>query len=49
MQQYVSPIRKLDRLTITFRSGDATSSVIQGNNDSILVFRFVCKKRNLPF
>ena len=49
MQQYVSPIRKLDRLTITFRSGDATSSVIQDDNDSILVFRFVCKKRNLPY
>ena len=49
MQQYVSPIRKLDRLSITFRSGDATSSVIQNDNDSILVFRFVCKKRNLPF
>ena len=50
MQQYVNPIRKLDRLSITLRSGDATSSVIDTNNeDSIFVFRFVCKKRNLPY
>mgnify|MGYP006201276751 FL=1 len=49
MQQYVAPIRKLDRLSITLRSGDATSSIIDNNNDSIFVFRFVCKKRNLPY
>jgi len=49
MQQYINPIRKLDRLSITLRSGDATSSVIDTNNDSIFVFRFVCKKRNLPY
>ena len=49
MQQYINPIRKLDRLSITLRSGDATSSVIDTNNDSIFVFRFVCKKRNLAY
>ena len=49
MQQYINPIRKLDRLSITLRSGDDTSSVIDTNNDSIFVFRFVCKKRNLPY
>ena len=50
MQQYVAPIRKLDRLTITLRSGDATSSVIDDSNaNSVVVFRFVCKKRNLPY
>jgi len=49
MQQYINPIRKLDRLTITLRSGDASSSVIDSSADSIFVFRFVCKKRNLPY
>ena len=49
MQQYVSPIRKLDRLTITLRNGAADSSVIDSSADSIFVFRFVCKKRNLPY
>ena len=49
MQQYINPIRKLDRLTITLRSGDASSSVIDTSAESIFVFRFVCKKRNLPY
>ena len=47
MQQYVNPIRKLDRLTITLRDGDATGFATGG--DSFFVFRFVCKKRNLPY
>jgi len=47
MQQYINPIRKLDRLTITLREGDATSFTT--SEDSFLVFRFVCKKRNLAF
>tara|TARA_Y100000389_G_scaffold65756_1_gene61868 strand:+ start:23 stop:520 length:498 start_codon:yes stop_codon:yes gene_type:complete len=47
MQQYINPIRKLDRLTITLREGDATSFTTSA--DSFLVFRFVCKKRNLAF
>jgi len=47
MQQYVNPIRKLDRLTITMRDGDATGFAT--GDDSFLVFRFVCKKRNLPY
>src|SRR6056300_1387728 len=47
MQQYVAPIRKLDRLTITMRDGDATGFAT--GDDSFLVFRFVCKKRNLPY
>ena len=45
MQQYINPIRKLDRLTITLREGDATGFTT--SEDSFLVFRFVCKKRNL--
>ena len=47
MQQYINPIRKLDRLTITLRDGDATGFATGA--DSFFVFRFVCKKRNLPF
>jgi hypothetical protein len=47
MQQYINPIRKLDRLTITLREGDATSFTT--SEDSFLVFRFVCKKSNLAF
>ena len=47
MQQYINPIRKLDRLTITLREGDATGFTT--SEDSFLVFRFVCKKRNLAF
>ena len=47
MQQYINPIRKLDRLTITLRDGDA-AGVVTGE-DSFFVFRFVCKKRNLPY
>lgn len=47
MQQYINPIRKLDRLTITLRDGDAASFAT--SEDSFFVFRFVCKKRNLPY
>ena len=47
MQQYINPIRKLDRLTITLRDGDAAGFAT--GEDSFFVFRFVCKKRNLPF
>ena len=47
MQQYINPIRKLDRLTITLRDGDAAGFAT--GEDSFFVFRFVCKKRNLPY
>ena len=47
MQQYINPIRKLDRLTITLRDGDAAGFAT--SEDSFFVFRFVCKKRNLPY
>ena len=47
MQQYINPIRKLDRLTITLRDGDAAGFATDA--DSFFVFRFVCKKRNLPY
>ena len=47
MQQYINPIRKLDRLTITLRDGDAAGFAT--GEDSFFVFKFVCKKRNLPY
>jgi hypothetical protein len=47
MQQYINPIRKLDRLTITLRDGDAANFAT--SEDSFFVFRFVCKKRNLAY
>lgn len=45
-QQYLDPIRKLDRLTVTIRDEDGnTIAASTGNN--FLVFRFVCRKSNL--
>jgi hypothetical protein len=45
-QQYLDPIRKLDRLAITIRNEDGnTITASTGNN--FLVFRFVCRKSNL--
>jgi hypothetical protein len=46
--QYVDPIRRVDRLTVTIR--DQTGSTIKNSSDSgdnFLVFRFVCRKPNL--
>jgi hypothetical protein len=45
-QQYLDPIRKLDRLAITIRdeNGDTITSST-GNN--FLILRFVCRKSNL--
>ena len=45
-QQYLDPIRKLDRLAITIRdeNGDTITSSA-GNN--FLILRFVCRKSNL--
>jgi hypothetical protein len=46
--QYIDPIRRLDRLTVTIRdqNGDTIkNSAIDGDN--FLVLRFVCRKPNL--
>ena len=46
--QYVDPIRRVDRLTVTIR--DQTGSTIKNSSDdgdNFLVFRFVCRKPNL--
>ena len=46
--QYVNPIRRIDRLTVTLR--DQTGNTIKNSTDggaNFLVFRFVCRKPNL--
>ena len=46
--QYVDPIRRVDRLTVTIR--DQSGSTIKNSSDdgdNFLVFRFVCRKPNL--
>ena len=43
-QQYYNPIRKLDRLTFDLDKQNGTTAAV---TDVILVFKFVCKKRNL--
>ena len=47
VQQYITPIRKLGRLTFTLRNQDG--STIPGTaEDNYFIFRFVCKNPNLP-
>mgnify|MGYP000099380771 CR=1 FL=1 len=46
--QYIDPIRRIDRLTVTIR--DQTGATIKNSADTganFLVFRFVCRKPNL--
>jgi hypothetical protein len=46
--QYVDPIRRVDRLSVTIR--DQSGSTIKNSSDdgdNFLVFRFVCRKPNL--
>ena len=46
--QYIDPIRRLDRLTVTIR--DQNGNTIKNSTDAganFLVFRFVCRKPNL--
>lgn len=45
--QYTSPIRKLDRLTCTLR--DENGVTITNGSDNFLIFKFVCKNKNMPF
>ena len=46
IQQYYNPIRKLDRVTFNLddQAGDTLAC-----GDAIFVFKFVCKKKNLPY
>jgi hypothetical protein len=48
MTQYIDPIRRVDRLSVTIR--DQNGNTIKNSTDSganFLVFRFVCRKPNL--
>lgn len=47
VQQYITPIRKLGRLTVTLR--DQTGNTITGTADNYFIFKFVCKNKNLSF
>lgn len=45
--QYMTPLRKVDRLTCTLR--DENGATITNGADNFLIFKFVCKNRNMPF
>lgn len=45
VQQYINPIRKLGRLTVTLRNQDG--STIAGSLDNYFILRFVCRNPNL--
>jgi hypothetical protein len=48
MTQYINPIRRIDRLSVTIR--DQTGNTIknsEADGDNFLVLRFVCRKPNL--
>ena len=46
--QYVDPIRRLDRFTVSIRDQDGIPiKPSDGNDDNFLVLRFVCRKPNL--
>ena len=48
IQQYFNPIRKLDRLNVeVLRETGAAVSFTTG--ETCLIFRFVCKNKNLPY
>ena len=46
IQQYYNPIRKLDRLSINFLTTTGAELAI-GN--AYLIFKFVCKRRNMSY
>ena len=46
--QYIDPIRRIDRLSVTIRNEDGLTIERAGANDkNFLVIRFVCRKPNL--
>tara|TARA_Y100000401_G_scaffold75625_1_gene61442 strand:+ start:5493 stop:5975 length:483 start_codon:yes stop_codon:yes gene_type:complete len=46
IQQYYNPIKKLDRMTIELLKETGAAA---DTTETCLIFRFVCKKRNLAF
>lgn len=47
VQQYSTPIRKIDRLTFSLLNQDGDT--IAGTDNNFFIFRFVCNRKNLPF
>jgi len=49
VQQYITPIRKLGRMTFTLRNRNG-DTITNPNDpaDNYFIFRFVCKKSNMP-
>jgi hypothetical protein len=46
--QYIDPIRRIDRLSVTIRNEDGQTIERAGANDkNFLIIRFVCRKPNL--
>lgn len=45
--QYMTPVRKLDRLTFILR--DENGNTITSATDNFLIMKFACKNKNLPF
>lgn len=45
VQQYITPIRKLGRLSFTLRNQNGDT--VPGTTDNYFILRFVCKKPNL--
>ena len=46
IQQYYNPIKKLDRMTVELLKETGAAAT---TTETCLIFRFVCKKRNLAF
>ena len=46
IQQYFNPIKKLDRITVELLKETGAAAT---TSETCLIFRFVCKKRNLAF
>tara|TARA_B100001175_G_scaffold186025_1_gene157926 strand:- start:892 stop:1377 length:486 start_codon:yes stop_codon:yes gene_type:complete len=45
IQQYYNPIQKLDRITVNLLKETGAAAT---TTETCLIFRFVCKKRNIP-
>ena len=45
IQQYYNPIQKLDRITVNLLKETGAAAT---TSETCLIFRFVCKKRNIP-
>jgi hypothetical protein len=45
--QYMTPVRKVDRLSFTLRDENGVTTT--DGADNFFIFKFVCKNKNLPF